>query len=1733
MAYQFVPGSWVWIHDEEERYLPAKVKKQFKKGDSTQVQTEDGENRNLSPADTQLVEDCNPEALDSGIMDLVNISDLNEMSILHNLRIRFKEDLIYTNISSILISVNPFKLLPLYTPERLEMYRKGGRELPPHVFAIASNSYKNMLSDNLDQSVVISGESGAGKSEATKLILQFLTDVSSKSSDAGSVEHKSSALEQQILAANPILEAFGNAKTLRNNNSSRFGKLITVNFDKNGSITGGGIINYLLEKSRVVVQTKGERNYHIFYQLLSAADTDPALTAEFKLQAPDLFSFTSQSGVTNVDGISDEKDFEDVGNSMDILKFSPEEKHHVFKIVAGVLHFGNVKFKVDKKSTGDDGSLISNTDVLDHACKMFECDTKNMEKFLTHRHIGTRSKVLVPYSVGHAQDARDAMVKKVYTELFQFLVDKINVVLSMSGIKRHKFIGVLDIFGFESFAVNSFEQLCINFCNEKLQFHFNEHIFKMEQSLYKAEGIVIPGTAFVDNQPTLDLLEMKVTGIFSMADEEINVPKGSDHGLLAKIYQRHGDGKHPNLARPKAKDVIDHLNNFGIIHYAGVVYYNSENFLEKNKDTLHSDIIEVLQQSNLNMVKSMFPHEEVDESTMGRGKNSSKKKTLGFQFKSQLNELIKTLNSTSPHFVRCMKSNDEKAGNLFTSGRMQDQLRYAGLVEVCRIRKLGFPVRRLFNEFYNRFRPIDLMAPNLDALIKALIAKGVMKEGEWAKGNTRVFMRTAQSQALEIQREKSLEGVAIIIQKFVRRFINRRRYKRYKKIIVDLAAAIAKRDEETLSHIIDLSFELPHGGQHVKVVNDAKVLIVRLREEKKCTNLLAAGITTRDINSLKSALSVHAAMDPPFDTPLAAEALVLLTRLEEELALKAALLSAIAARERTQLIAHIDKAKTMDFQCNEVSQAEALLERLDLEVTLLAALTDAMNRNHLDDINAAIQKCMEAGNMEVYYPDQLQAASELKNVLYAKEVAREEERKRREAEEERQKEALRQIELKRNQQIADAKEHLTNALLSCDINQLNKALQDAITVGANVPEVEQARQLLESLKNSQEVKSQLQAAIRVLEVKSESGISESDLSPLKTAIDSAARVVKIKGTFQEYTDANDKLAIFVKHVQAKADLEAGLASRDRTKLREALDAAEDLDMQIAIMSKAREIVKDLEVSRAVPSGEKAAPQPYDAAEEARKMRQEIAKQARFDIKNFPNLRTADDFARGAILNKSKIKETFLCFQANVVPKSLTDINKESNKLALQIHKDLLGYMGDKQLPFPAMLAQDILRKGYEYKPIRDEIYLLIIKQLTNNPRPESVAKGWQVMCMCVGTFPPSPEFENFLLHYIIEKRDRGRGAVIDYARYCLRTLEAMLNSGDGTGFVPSVEEILAYKERPPILATIYLVDGNIITENLPLTPDLNVGKVLEMCSGWLDLKDSRTSTLGMFVYDLGEIEDVRVGEDPYAKTPYADLKRTPRPLRNEDYMGDTIVQKARQRRKFKFVLKRKIFLPKYNYRGDDPFFERMTYLQAEDETIIQGNLEIPSISEAVHLAAISMAVAFGEDMPPSVDEMIDSSVIDFVPPDWRESKPAKQWAELILQYRDSLIYVEPDDLQDQFLQIVQKNPVYGSHWFYAHKLDPSSTAGIPKNIQQLPYDLILAFNSDGMHIYDFARQLLISFPYSDICRWGGSSSQFSLIMADDQTNESYEFVLITSQAADMAAIILDHIRAIMAEQEQE
>lgn len=622
-------------------------------------------------------------------------------------------------------------------------------------------------------------------------------------------------------------------------------------------------------------------------------------------------------------------------------------------------------------------------------------------------------------------------------------------------------------------------------------------------------------------------------------------------------------------------------------------------------------------------------------------------------------------------------------------------------------------------------------------------------------------------------------------------------------------------------------------------------------------------------------------------------------------------------------------------------------------------------------------------------------------------------------------------------------------------------------------------------------------------------------------------------------DARASLTIFSNQITAQSELKIAVETKDRLRLRDALDLAENNGLDIPSISLAKQLLRELQAKwkeERLAAGDAGDDEPYDAAEEARKKRQEHAKQAKYELKNFDRLRSADDFAKGALMNKQKVKEQFLAFQSSKILKSLCVLSVRDSKTSLEIFLDLLGYMGDKQMPFPAMLAQDVLRKGCDTKTIRDEIYCQIIKQLSQNPRPESVAKGWQIMCMCVGTFPPSADFEYYLMHYIIEKSEKGRGAVVDYARYCLRTLEAMLShsAGDSPGFVPQVDEILAYKERPPILATIYLVDGKPIAEDLPITPDVNVGKVLELCTHWLTLTDPRISTLGIFVYDMGEVQDERYANDPLPLQPYSDLERTPRPLRSEDYMGDIIVQKARQRRMFKFVLKKKIFLPQHVGRGGDQFYERLIYLQAEDDAIIQGTIEFADTELTSYLASISMLVAFPEDSPDamgnSVNDIVDAGVVDFIAPAWRSTQTPESWAKMILDHRPSLVTQPIEDLQDIFLQLVQENPLYGTHWFYVFKVDPPAGAVVPEAVTKLPRELILGFNADGMHVFNMSRALLCTFPYGDIYRWGGSSSQFSLIMADEALNDSFEFVIITAQAADMAATILDHIKAVMAEQ---
>lgn len=402
--------------------------------------------------------------------NMIKLNDLNEPTILHNLRQRFLKDHIYTYVSSILVALNPFKLLPIYTPEVLDKYKdRGSRNQPPHIFAIADNAYANIMADFRDQAVVISGESGAGKTETMKLVLQFLAEASGRANKQTASGEKTESLEQQVLKSNPLMEAFGNAKTTRNNNSSRFGKWTEIKFNRTGAIVGGSIINYLLEKSRIPWQAANERNYHAFYQLLAGAELDKDMQKRYKLTEAENYCYTNQSGAITVDGINDEKDWLEMTNAMDVLNMTAEEKECTFRLVAGCLQMGNVEFERDPKGTEETDSKVKNPDQLAITAELYRVDKDLLAKCLCYRKIsrpGSKSITYARYSIQKAKDARDATSKTLYGKLFDWLIQKINIAL-MQGIgtstEKLATIGVLDIFGFESFQTNSFEQLCINY----------------------------------------------------------------------------------------------------------------------------------------------------------------------------------------------------------------------------------------------------------------------------------------------------------------------------------------------------------------------------------------------------------------------------------------------------------------------------------------------------------------------------------------------------------------------------------------------------------------------------------------------------------------------------------------------------------------------------------------------------------------------------------------------------------------------------------------------------------------------------------------------------------------------------------------------------------------------------------------------------------------------------------------------------------------------------------------------------------------------------------------------------------------------------------------------------------------------------------------------------------------------------------------------------------------------
>ncbi|KAL0119508.1 hypothetical protein PUN28_007766 [Cardiocondyla obscurior] len=772
-----------WVPDEKEGYLLGEIK--ATKGDVVSVGLPGGETRDYKKDQLQQV---NPPKYEK-CEDMSNLTYLNDASVLHNLKQRYYAKLIYTYSGLFCVAINPYKRFPVYTSRCAKLYRgKRRSEVPPHIFAISDGAYVNMLTNNENQSMLITGESGAGKTENTKKVIAYFATVgaSTKKDKEDSGSQKKGSLEDQVVQTNPVLEAFGNAKTVRNDNSSRFGKFIRIHFGPSGKLAGADIETYLLEKARVISQQALERSYHIFYQMMSGSVKG---LKEMCLLSNDIteYYFVSQ-GKTTIPNVDDGEECLLTDQAFDVLGFTQEEKDDIYKITAAVMHMGGMKFKQRGR---EEQAEADGTEEGERVAKLLGCDCADLYKNLLKPRIKVgnefvtqgRNKDQVAYSVG-------AMSKAMFDRLFKWLVKKCNETLDTKQ-KRQHFIGVLDIAGFEIFDYNGFEQLCINFTNEKLQQFFNHHMFVLEQEEYKKEGIDWVFIDFgMDLLACIELIE-KPMGILSILEEESMFPKATDKTFEEKLNNNHL-GKSPNYLKPKPPKPGQQAAHFAIGHYAGNVPYNITGWLEKNKDPLNDTVVDQFKKSTNKLLIEIFadhPGQSGDAGgggggggKGGRGKKGGGFSTVSSSYKEQLNNLMTTLRATQPHFVRCIIPNELKQPGVIDSHLVMHQLTCNGVLEGIRICRKGFPNRMVYPDFKLRYKILCANAvqePCDPQKATQIILDAInLESDQYRMGHTKVFFRAGVLGQMEELRDERLGKIVSWMQAYIRGYISRKDYKK-------------------------------------------------------------------------------------------------------------------------------------------------------------------------------------------------------------------------------------------------------------------------------------------------------------------------------------------------------------------------------------------------------------------------------------------------------------------------------------------------------------------------------------------------------------------------------------------------------------------------------------------------------------------------------------------------------------------------------------------------------------------------------------------------------------------------------------------------------------------------------------------------------------------------------------------------------------------------------------------
>ncbi|KAK7499213.1 hypothetical protein BaRGS_00009473, partial [Batillaria attramentaria] len=1519
-------GDHVWLDPEQKSDFSVAIGARVQLSDSGRIKVVDDDGREHWVDGKIQMRHMHPTSVD-GVEDMISLGDLNESGILRNLFIRYMDHLIYTYTGSILVAVNPYEILPIYTTDQIKLYRdKKIGELPPHIFAIADNAYHNMQRYQRDQCVIISGESGAGKTESTKLILQFLAAVSGQHS----------WIEQQILEANPIMEAFGNAKTIRNDNSSRFGKYIDIHFNQRGVIEGAKIEQYLLEKSRIVNQAHDERNYHIFYCMLAGLSREDC--AKLELQDPTHYYYLTQGGDIYCEGRDDVKDFADIRSAMKVLTFTDAEMWEVYKILASLLHMGNVKYNAIELDNID-ATEIQDISYINKAARLLEVRAQDLIDALTTKTIFTKGEsVTSTMDTTSARDVRDAFVKGIYGRMFVWIVEKINGAIYRPAASGHyrRSIGVLDIFGFENFDHNSFEQLCINFANENLQQFFVRHIFKLEQQEYNNEGINWQHIEFVDNQDTLDLIAVKPMNIMALVDEESKFPKGTDETMLNKLHQHHGS--HQHYLKPKAQ-----INRtFGLNHFAGVVFYDSRGFLEKNRDTFSADLVHLVQASKNKFVQMLF------SSDISMGTDTRKRApTLASQFKKSLESLMKTLSLCQPFFVRCIKPNEFKKPLMFDRELCCKQLRYSGMMETIRIRRAGYPIRHHFDTFVDRYRIlVNGIGPSHKEDCRAAsarICKEVLKDADYQMGRTKVFLKDAQDAYLEQQREITLTRKILVIQKTVRSWHCRRRFLRMRKNIVTLQT-------------------------HWRTYAERKRFLKMRQGYMRLQAVIRSRILTARFNVIRG--------------------------------------------------------WTIDLQrmCRGYLVRQWVQRRMLAIVQIQAAVRTIGARKRLNRLRIEHQKRMEAEQLR------LKEEAELRKVMNTKKAKEEAEKHHRERlmaierQVEEQEELQRQEALRKNKQIEEADrtrdEPINEQML--DVDRDVSDMLDTMFNFENEPGDgnELPTTAFEYLDKRVQVEDgDVPGPIPIPGIGGVSDISEYKFPKFAAMyFQSNASHTYIRRALKHPLlplrnegDQLAALAVWIVILRFMGDLPE---PKYHTAMAETKDSTPVMTKIYSTLGR-KFNKKDLD--------------------EAMRMGEEMEREgstipyARSTVRKSPKRKIVSL----TLKKKSKLTE-------EVKGKLLQDYDNTSGSNALLEDRPMSHL---EKLHF--IIGHGILRPD-----LRDEIYCQICKQLTQNPSKSSHARGWILLCLCVGCFPPSEKLVYYLLNFIQEGPP-------GYAPYCEDRLRRTFHNGPRNQ-PPSWLELQATKSKKPLLLPITFMDGN--TKTLSADSATTARELCQQLSDKIGLRDQFGFSLYIALFDkvssLGSggdhVMDAISQCEQYAKEQGAQERNAP----------------------WRLFFRKEIFAP-WHDPSEDQVATNLIFQQVV-RGIKFGEYRCDKEEDLAMIAAQQYFVEYGNNLH---SERLQTLLGSYIPDTYLQKPNAVEtWMKAIVSKLRSPYFsnerIKPEKVKEDVVSYAKyKWPLLFSRFYEAYKFSGPS---LPKN------DVIIAVNWTGVYVVDDQEQVLLELSFPEI-----------------------------------------------------